>query len=75
MPRERIAMQHIEEILRLRHEAGRTQREIASGCGMSQSRVQKVLARAWRRPGMPAASRSKPCGAPGCWAAPGSHSR
>ena len=46
MPRERIAMQHIEEILRLRHEAGRTQREIASGCGMSQSRVQKVLARA-----------------------------
>ena len=46
MPRERIAMHHIEEILRLRHEAGRTQREIASGCGMSQSRVQKVLARA-----------------------------
>jgi len=39
-------MQQIEEILRLRHEAGRTQREIASGCGMSQSRVQKVLARA-----------------------------
>ena len=46
MPRDRIAMHHIEEILRLRHEAGRTQREIASGCGLAQSSVQKVLARA-----------------------------
>ncbi len=36
MPRDRIAMHHIEEILRLRHEAGRTQREIASGCGLAQ---------------------------------------
>ena len=44
-------MQHIEEILRLRHEAGRTQREIASGCGMAQSSVQKVLARAKARGG------------------------
>ena len=41
-----FAMHHIEEILRLRHEGGRTQREIASGCGLSQSSVHQVLARA-----------------------------
>ena len=46
MPRVRIAMHYIEEILRLRHEAGRTQREIASGCGIAQSSVHKVLAHA-----------------------------
>ena len=46
MPRRRIAMYHLEEILRLRHEAGRTQREIASGCGMAQSSVHKVLTHA-----------------------------
>ena len=46
MPRKRVAMHHIEEILRLRHEGGRTQREIASGCGLSQSSVHQVLARA-----------------------------
>jgi transposase len=39
-------MHYIEEILRLRHEAGRTQREIASGCGIAQSSVHKVLAHA-----------------------------
>ena len=46
MPRGRIAMHHIEEIMRLRHEAGRTQREIASSCGMAQSSVHRVLAQA-----------------------------
>ena len=46
MPRKRVAMRHIEEILRLRHEGGRTQREIASGCGLAQSSVHQVLARA-----------------------------
>ena len=46
MPRNRIAMYRIEEVLRLRHEAGRSQREIASSCGMVQSSVHKVLAHA-----------------------------
>ena len=46
LPRGRIAMDHIEEILRLRHEAGRTQREIASGYGIAQSSVHKVLTHA-----------------------------
>ncbi len=46
MPRKRVAMHHIEEILRLRHEGGRSQREIASGCGLAQSSVHQVLARA-----------------------------
>ncbi len=46
LPRGRIAMDHIEEILRLRHEARRTQREIASGCGIAQSSVHKVLTHA-----------------------------
>ena len=46
MPRGRIAMPNIEQILRLRHEAGRTQREIASSCGMAQSSVHNVLSRA-----------------------------
>ena len=59
MPRNRIAMNHIEEILRRRHEAGRSQREIASGCGMAQSSVHNVLARAkaaglgWPLPAVP----------------------
>ena len=46
MPRERIAMLKIEEILRLRYEAGRTQREIARSCGMAHSSVHNVLTRA-----------------------------
>ena len=46
MPRERIAMHHIEEILRLRHEAGRTQREIAGGYGYSRF---YDLYRGWRK--------------------------
>ena len=46
MPRERIAMLKIEDILRLRYEARRTQREIARSCGMAQSSVHNVLTRA-----------------------------
>ena len=38
-------MYKITEILRLRHEAGRTQREISRSCGLAQSTVHRVLRR------------------------------
>lgn len=43
MPRARIAMHSIEEILRLRHECGCSQREIARSCGLSAGTVNKLL--------------------------------
>ena len=36
-------MHKIKRILRLSHEAGRTQREIARACGLSQPLVRRVL--------------------------------
>ena len=46
MPKRRIAMHKIKRIMRLSHEAGRSQREIARACGLSQPAVQRVLKRA-----------------------------
>ena len=46
MPKRRIAMRKIKRIMRLSHEAGRSQREIARACGLSQPAVQRVLKRA-----------------------------
>lgn len=43
MPRARIAMHSIEEILSLRHECGCSQREIARSCGLSAGTVNKLL--------------------------------
>ena len=40
-------MYKINRIMRLSHEAGRSQREIARACGLSQPSVQRVLKRAW----------------------------
>ena len=45
MPRVRVSMYKITEILRLRHEEGRTQREISRNCGLAQSTVHRVLRR------------------------------
>lgn len=59
-PRERIAMLKIEEILRLRYEAGRTQREIARSCGLVQSSVHDVLERQGGGAGL-AAARGTDC--------------
>ena len=39
-------MRKIKRIMRLSHEAGRSQREIARACGLSQPSVQRVLKRA-----------------------------
>ena len=39
-------MHKIKRILRLSHEAGRSQREIARACGLTQPSVQRVLKRA-----------------------------
>ena len=46
MPKARIAMHDIHEILRLRHECGRSQREIARSRELSVGAVCKVLRRA-----------------------------
>ena len=46
MPRRRIAMYKIEEVLRLTYESGCSQREVGHACGLSQSAVSKVLKRA-----------------------------
>ena len=43
MANARIAMHSIQEILRLHHECGRSQREIARSCGLSAGAVNKVL--------------------------------
>ena len=46
MPRRRIAMYKIEEVLRLTYAEGRRQREVGRACGLSQSGESKVLKRA-----------------------------
>ena len=43
MPRARIAMHSIQEILRLRHECGCSQREIARSCGLATGTVNRLL--------------------------------
>ena len=46
MAKRRIAMHKIKRIMRLSHGAGRSQREIARACGLSQPSVQRVPKRA-----------------------------
>ena len=46
MPRARVAMHSIQAILRLRHECGCSQREIARSCGLSSGTVNKLLRQA-----------------------------
>ena len=46
MPRERLTMRKIKEILRLKHQAGLTQRQIARSCGLSHTAVSHYLERA-----------------------------
>ena len=48
MPTRRMAMHVLEEVLRMRHECGRSQREIARACGLSAGAVNQVLQRAAR---------------------------
>ena len=48
MPAKTIEMSKIKRIMRLSHEAGRSQSEIARACGLSQPAVQRVLKRAPR---------------------------
>ena len=48
MPRGRMAMESIEEILRLHHECKRSQREIARSCGLSAGAINGLLQRAAR---------------------------
>lgn len=43
MAKARVAMNMIEEVLRLHHECGRSQREIARSCGLSAGAVNKLL--------------------------------
>ncbi len=46
MPRERLSMRTIREVLRLRWEAGRSQREIGISCRLGRSTVRDYLLRA-----------------------------
>ncbi|MDE0260877.1 MAG: IS21 family transposase [Bryobacterales bacterium] len=46
MPRARIAMDSIQEILRLHHECGCSQREIARSCGLAAGTVNRLLQQA-----------------------------
>ena len=46
MPRERLSMRKIKEILRLKHQAGLPNRQIARSCGLSHTTVATDLERA-----------------------------
>lgn len=46
MPSERLSMRKIREILRLRHECGRSNREIGQSCGIGGSTVSDYIKRA-----------------------------
>ena len=46
MPRERLSMRQIKEILRLKHQAGLSHRQIARSCGLSHTAVSNYLERA-----------------------------
>ena len=68
MAKARVAVSVIEEVLRLHHECGRSQREIARSCGLSAGAVNKLLrlagqparggADSWRRSTSPLCTRS-----------------
>jgi len=46
VPERRLPMRQIREVLRLHHEAHLSERQIAHGCRMSRSTVQRYLERA-----------------------------
>jgi hypothetical protein len=46
MPRERIAMRKVKEVLRLRYELGMSYSQIRQSCGVSLGTVNNLLARA-----------------------------
>jgi len=46
MPAERISMRKIREVLRLHHELGLSERQIARSCQLSKTSVQRYLSRA-----------------------------
>lgn len=46
MPRERLSMRKIKEVLRLRHEHGLSHRAIAAGCGIGITTAREYLVRA-----------------------------
>lgn len=48
MPRERLSMRKIREVLRLKHDAQRSIREIARSCGIASGTVGDYLGRAAR---------------------------
>jgi len=43
MPRERLSMRQIKEVLRLKHQMGLTDRQIGRSCGLSHTTVAKYL--------------------------------
>ena len=51
MTRERLFMRKIKEVLRLRWEAGRSQREIALSCRLGRTTVQRLIWCGLRRRG------------------------
>ncbi|CAO0822748.1 hypothetical protein DFAR_3280017 [Desulfarculales bacterium] len=48
MPAERFPMRKIKEVLRLKHEAGCGNRDIARSCGISRATVSRYLRRTAR---------------------------
>ena len=46
MPRKRLSMRKITEVLRLKYDCGATNREIANACSMGVATVHEYLARA-----------------------------
>lgn len=46
MAQERLCMRKIKEVLRLRHELNKSQREIAIACGIGKTTVQEYISRA-----------------------------
>ena len=44
MPKERLSMRKIREVLRLRYELGRSNREIARSCDIGSSKAQIFVA-------------------------------
>ncbi len=46
MPKERLSMRKIREVLRLRYELGRSNREIARSCDIGSSTVSDYIKRA-----------------------------
>ncbi|CAO0820267.1 hypothetical protein DFAR_1470012 [Desulfarculales bacterium] len=46
LPAERLSMRKIKEVLRLQHEAGCGNRDIAKSCGIGRTTVSRYLRRA-----------------------------